>query len=536
MSQLPPAQPDTLVDLRPWQMAEALAALATSAEESDYAREAEHLADHEVDQTFAAALRQATLHRPTLSGDALNLSRNVARLQQVVAADQARVHALTQQDPGDDLDIAKAQLGLDSDQLTEAQQDLARAGGDERGRIKQELAAHEAAMRTYDAQTGKPVARAVAASQVRNTVAASLIAWLEERRRRKLLQTAAAEAQAAADALTVQHNQLEKTAVSTPTAAGKTERLASLSDQSTRSQLQGIYDDRIATERQLATVYGKWSEQVSLQHRMTAHLLMQSFALIAFILICVIALDALVQHLAHRAGAVDHRRIHTLSGILKFGIRFIGLVLILLVIFGTPNQMPTILGLATAGLTVALQDFIIAFFGWFVLMGKNGIRVGDLVEINGVAGEVVNVGLFRTAMLETGNSSDKGHPTGRRITFINSFAIKGQYFNYSTSGQWMWDEIRIAIPAERDAYATIDLVRKEVVDETANDTHTAEQEWKRVNRRFTAEPAVDMRPGSSGIDLIVRYVTRASDRFEVRNRLYHRILSLLHKPSEDHSG
>ena len=75
-------------------------------------------------------------------------------------------------------------------------------------------------------------------------------------------------------------------------------------------------------------------------------------------------------------------------------------------------------------------------------------------------------------------------------------------------------------------------MRKEVVDETANDTHTAQQEWKRVNRRFTAEPAVDMRPGSSGIDLVIRYVTRASDRFEVRNRLYHRILSLLHKPSE----
>ena len=256
MSQLPPAQPDTAVDLRPWQMAEALAALATSAEESEYAREAEHLADHEVDQAFAAALRQATLHRPTLSGDALNLSRNVERLQQVVAADQARVHALTQQDPGDDLDIAKAQLGLDADQLSEAQQDLARAGGDERGRIKQELATHEAAMHAYDAQAAKPTTRAIAASQVRNTVATSLIAWLEERPRWKLLQTSAAEAQAAAEALTVQHNQLEKTAIPTPAATGKTARLASLSDQSTRSQLQGIYDDRIATERQLATVYG----------------------------------------------------------------------------------------------------------------------------------------------------------------------------------------------------------------------------------------------------------------------------------------
>src|ERR1019366_10745052 len=100
----------------------------------------------------------------------------------------------------------------------------------------------------------------------------------------------------------------------------------------------------------------------------------------------------------------------------------------------------------------ALQDFIVAFFGWFVLMGRNGIRIGDWVEINGVVGEIVNIGLFRTSMLEMGNSVDKGRPTGRRTAFINSFAIKGQYFNFSTTGQWMWDEIRVSIPAERDAY------------------------------------------------------------------------------------
>jgi small-conductance mechanosensitive channel len=78
-------------------------------------------------------------------------------------------------------------------------------------------------------------------------------------------------------------------------------------------------------------------------------------------------------------------------------------VLILIVILGVPSQMPTIIGLAGAGLTVALKDFIVAFFGWFVLMGKNGLRVGDWVEIDGVAGEVVEINLLRTVLLETGN-------------------------------------------------------------------------------------------------------------------------------------
>ena len=68
----------------------------------------------------------------------------------------------------------------------------------------------------------------------------------------------------------------------------------------------------------------------------------------------------------------DRRQRATLRSILNLGTQLIGLVLVLLVIFGTPAQMPTILGLATADLTVVFQDFILAFCGWFVLMGRNG--------------------------------------------------------------------------------------------------------------------------------------------------------------------
>ena len=88
---------ETLVDLRPWQTAEALAPLAVTAEETEYAHEAERLADHEVDQAFASALRQASAqaqHR-ILTGDALALSQRVKQLQQLIKEDQALVNSLT---------------------------------------------------------------------------------------------------------------------------------------------------------------------------------------------------------------------------------------------------------------------------------------------------------------------------------------------------------------------------------------------------------------------------------------------------------
>ncbi len=522
----PGAGPPTIVNLEPWRTAEALAALAVSLEESEYARTAEHLADHEVDQAFAVALRQATIQTQPLSKEATALTQRVARLQEIVAGDQVRVRQLTAHDPKDDLDLAKAQLGLDTDQFTEAQQDLTRAGGDQRGRIQEELAAHEASLKKYDAQVTNPGPSAVVAAG-RATVSAHIGAWFEQRTRYRLLGEAAKRSRDNAAALTMQHNQLERVQAVAADKRDKASRLATLSSQTARSQLLGIFDDRIETQSQLATTYDAWAAQVLLQHRMTWHLILQSFALIAFIVICVLVLDELAVRLARRP-ALDQRRMQTLGTMVKLAIEFTGALLILLVVFGVPNQLPTILGLATAGLTVALQDFIIAFFGWFVLMGKNGIRIGDWVEINGIAGEIVSIGIFRTSMLETGNSSDKGRPTGRRTAFTNSFAIRGQYFNFSTTGQWMWDEIRVGIPAGRDAYKTIEQVRAQVVEETAKDAQQAEQEWKRVSRHFATEPAVDVRPGPSGIDIVVRYVTRAGNRFEVRNRLYQEVLGLLH--------
>src|SRR6185437_11608260 len=84
-----------IVDHRPWQTACTLAGMAQSAEEREFAREAERLADHEVDQAFSQSLRQASLEKPKLSGKALALQQRVTELQALVKSDQARVAALS---------------------------------------------------------------------------------------------------------------------------------------------------------------------------------------------------------------------------------------------------------------------------------------------------------------------------------------------------------------------------------------------------------------------------------------------------------
>jgi small-conductance mechanosensitive channel len=540
----------TLVDLRPWQTAQALAPLAVTTEENGYAREAERLADHEVDQAFAAALRQEGLEAQNrkLTGEALALTQKVAQLEQLVHDDQAQVDHLTQASSSpasqakgaaqpavdqDDVDIAKAQLGLDSDELTDAQQDLDRASGDDRPQIQGELTAHEAEMRKYDSELHGDGQTAVLSAGKHRTLAARIGSWKKLRERHGLIQQALGQTQADIASLTAEHNALNakvNVAAAGGDAADRTAKLANIKNQSAERQLLSIYDDRIQTGQQLAAVYAKWSAQVLLQHRILLHLMLQSVALIVLILLFMAVGDALVRRFMARP-SLDRRQMRTLRTLLEVGIQAVGAVLVLMVIFGSPQQLSTVLGLATAGLTIALQDFILAFFGWFALMGKNGMRVGDWVEIDGVGGEVTEIGLIYTSLLETGTLEDKGHPTGRRITFINSFAIRGKFFNFSTAGQWMWDEISVSVPASENAHAMVERIHKVVTEETKENARLAEQEWRRGARgeglsRFSAAPAVNLRPSGSGIDILVRYVTRASERFEVRNRIYQPVIDM----------
>ncbi len=536
----------TLVDLHPWQIAQALTPLAVSREEVEHAREAERLADHEVDQAFATALRQASAQHLAPTGEAVQLSQRVAQLQQLAKEDQAKVRSLTPvagapaAGSEDDLKIAQAQLGLDQDELNDAQQDLVRASGDVRTRIQQELATHEAAMSKMNTQAGSDSQMAVLSTRQYGTLAGAIAAWTSQRSRYQLIEQARQQAQADAASLTLQHNALEAQANASAASATDSSprpdstQLLNLQLRREQRQLLSIYDDRIQTQQQLAGVYTKWGAQVMLQHRIAMHMALRSLAMIACILICAILCEAAGTGLLERR-ALDRRRMQTLRTILRLSIQLVGLAGVLLVTFGVPSQISTILGLATAGLTVALQSFILAFFGWFILMGKNGMRVGDWVQINGVAGEVVAIDLFRTTVLENSDWAVKGHPTGRRATFINNFAVTGQFFNFSTVGQWMWDEISLSLPSSSETYAKVALLNTAIMEETQQNALLAEQEWKRVPRQSglsnaSASSSVNMRPAGSGVEVLIRYVTRASDRIEVRNRLYDRVIDVLHKP------
>ncbi|MBZ5694373.1 MAG: mechanosensitive ion channel family protein [Acidobacteriia bacterium] len=548
-------RPADLIDTRALDSAQQLAQLAVTHTEQDYAQQALRLADHSVDLAFAAAMYDAAENPPPLTPEMNQLAARIRDGEAAVAADQNRITQFTAAlaaangSAKDDLQqligIAQAQIALDQDDLEDAQQDMIRAGGNRKATIQQLLDQRKAssapsALMPPPAPAG--AAPSIELTKARNTVA-EVRAWSSLRSKEALLVQAQQEASARAAKLSAAHDALEAELAegkpqkeNAPGAAARPEAdspLARLRQQTEAKKNLAEFDKHIETEKQLAAVYGNWIELVNAREKGFLHEILVSVFSILTILLLVLLANYWVRRFFEGI-SLERRQMHTMRAILLFAMQALGLILVLVVILGIPSNFATVLALAGAGLTVALKDFIVGFFGWFVLMGKDGIRPGDWVEINGVGGEVLKIGLLHTVILETGNWSDAGHPTGRKVSFVNSFAIEGHYFNFSTSGQWLWDEIEVLLPSTAEPYATAEAIRKIAADETSANANLAETEWNRVTpsyakRSFSAAPSMSVRPTATGVNVVLRYLTRANERHEVRARLYHAIVELLHK-------
>ena len=535
----PASRQNPLVDDRMVETARRLSAVADTVEEQDLAREALELADHELDQAFATALRQAAAVPPPASGALLDLNNRIARLTARMAAYQKRITQLTPQAAADErvaeeLAVLKAQQNLDEDEREDAQQDLERQGGDRHATLERALEQHEAVQKQPPPplKSVGPVVKATLLEQAR--------LWLNLNGRDQQLLAARREAAEKAAALLNEHNGREaqsRVAPATPPIGGASvteSAVAQLRRRSDQTKTLSEYDKRIQACRQLTDVYSRWSAAVEARRRSALHGLVGSLAGVLSIVFGAILIN---RGIGQAFRQTDRRRLHQLRTVSKLAVQVTGVLLVLLILFGPPTQMTTLIGLATAGLTVALKDFIVGFFGWFVLLGRNGLHIGDWVEIEGVSGEVIDIGLLKTVLLEVGNWTSTGHPTGRRVAFLNSFAIEGHFFNFSTAGQWLWDQLVVTLPSTADPYKIAEQIVELVGRETESDARQAEQDWRRVTaqygvREFSAKPAVELRPGGAGLEVAVRYITRAPQRFEVKSRLFQVIVSLLHQSAD----
>jgi small-conductance mechanosensitive channel len=555
-----------LAEQKRFETAEELSALAKTPEERNLAKKAVRLADHAVDVAFITALRAAATKAVATTPEQLQIEARIEKLEARVAAGQEQVARVKQQvakargqnkeSLAEQQELAEAELDLAHDELTGAREDLISAGGDLKSQIERLKAEHEAGEHPSGAAAAAVTAVAgspATAEPNPDTALAQARLWFALHGQQNKLEQAQQETLDAADVLRQRHDQVQKETnpAGVPGAAGAAPRGGAKEippgtkkvDQSHAAAIVRLrllagnqktlaeLDQRTRDLLELAATYENWSVQVAARKKSVTNRLLLSGMWILLIVLVAVGAGRVLQHFSSRL-TQDRRLLHTMRSMSRFVVQAIAFALILMIVLGPPGQLGTVLALAGAGLTVALKDFIVGFIGWFMLMGRNGVRVGDWVEINGVCGEVTEITLLHTVLLETGNWTDAGHPTGRKVTFVNSYAIEGHYFNFSTSGQWLWDEVQILVPAGENAHAVADGIQQIASAETEANARLAEEEWRKMaptpgQRTVSAAPAISIRPTPLGITVSVRYIARANERYEVRARMYHAAVELL---------
>jgi small-conductance mechanosensitive channel len=587
-----------LINQRYLDTALSLASLAATPEEQHAATSALDAADRELDLEYGYALQLSATEPVPQTPEIRAIQDRIVTTKTSIQTRQDEVNRLKsslEKAKGarrdaiqEQLDVSEAEFNLLQEALADAKEDLIQAGGDPHSRLQELKAEHEAASNAADKFKFPPLRD----SAPSGSLLAEWSHWKSIRHTQLEIGQAQHEAFAAAAGMARQHDALEKLVVaeksrrktlanheltpeqiaaltapslsapapthkpdaplsgSAPTssasqaAANPSPRanstIALIQRISSDQTRLGILDRRIQALNDLGSAYGNWGLQVAAAAHSSLHSIIAAGLEIILMMVLAFFLNLLIDRFFGRLSLEPKRRT-TLQAVIRISVRLVIVVVVLLMIFGKPDQLSTVLGLAGAGLTVVLKDFIVSFLGWFALMGRQGIRVGDWVEINGVRGEVIEISLFRTILLETGNWTDVGQPTGRQVAFLNQYAVDGTYFNFSTSGQWLWDELQVLIPSGQNPYPLVERIRAIVAKETESYTQLAEGEWQRVSSRygmrsFSAQPTVNVKPTDNGVIAIVRYITRADERTASRYRLNHEIVKLFRNGEEVVAG
>jgi small-conductance mechanosensitive channel len=187
------------------------------------------------------------------------------------------------------------------------------------------------------------------------------------------------------------------------------------------------------------------------------------------------------------------------------------------------------LGVAGAGIAFALQEVIASFAGWFAIALSGFYRTGDRVQLGGIRGDVIDIGVLRTTLMEMGEWVKGDLYSGRVVRIANSFVFKEPVFNYSGDFPFLWDEITVPIKYGTDwkhAREVLDRIATEVVGEYVAGAQAA---WDQIKRAYLVEdaivdPMVTMVANDNWIEFTVRYVVNFKSRRRTKDRLFTRIL------------
>jgi len=206
-------------------------------------------------------------------------------------------------------------------------------------------------------------------------------------------------------------------------------------------------------------------------------------------------------------------------------------ILIFSVVFWLESvkSVAVVASIVGAGLVVALQEVVMCFAGWLLINFKHPFSVGDRVEIGKVKGDVIDVRMFQTALLEVGNWVGAEQSTGRIVHIPNSSVFKEKVFNYTKGFQCIWNEIKIAVTFESNWQKAREIILRQanpevekLQEKVQSSIKKMAQEYMIYYEKFT--PIVYVKIVAHGVELTLRYLTEVRQRRSTQDRISKGIL------------
>lgn len=279
----------------------------------------------------------------------------------------------------------------------------------------------------------------------------------------------------------------------------------------------------------LLTTAVLWYINLTVPNLNTYKLFQTALALVSLYFIFKVVLEELL------ASRIDDSK-HRYTARKTISIAYLSIFLIVFITIWIQNVQALFVayGLVAAGVAISLQDFFKNIMGGVILLTSGVYRVGDRIEIEGKHGDIIDVGLLYTSILEIQDWIAGDQTTGRIIVIPNGFILSKAVNNYTKDNIIIWDEITIPITYDSDWKKALKKIDKIVQKETKNEQELAEKEIEKLSSRYylstrEATPSIYLKLTDNWIELYVRYVTRVRERRDTYTKLSTLILEAIQK-------
>jgi len=212
----------------------------------------------------------------------------------------------------------------------------------------------------------------------------------------------------------------------------------------------------------------------------------------------------------------------------------LGIILVSTIFSDKLGGLTVAMGVAGAGIAFALQEVIGSIAGWLAISAGNFYTTGDRIQLGGIVGDVIDIGILRTTLMECGQWVKADLYNGRIVRVANSFVFKEPVFNYSGDFKFLWDEVVMPVKFGCDYKLAKDIFTK-VADEVAGEyARQAKNAWKEMVTKFMiedakVEPMITIHVTDNWMEFTIRYVVDYRKRRSTKDILFTRIIEEIDK-------